>query len=171
MKKRIKLNSKGQGFEVFNLLIGAILALAILVIILSIINYLESIEVDSSIQSIHQKLINATQSPDGSVFVSKKVILPKDYSFNSKQFSLVLNIPEECISFDFPQAITSMSFPSSGRSAIFFNKRIQTDFFVVCQPESSEPLVFNDGSQMDCPVSCNEFCCLASFGANPSLRN
>jgi len=167
----LKLNSKGQGFEVFNLLIGAVLALAILVIILSIVNYLEQIEVDSSVQSIHQKLENAAQSPDGSVFVSKKVILPKDFSFNSKQFSLVLNIPEECIEFDFPQELTSMDFPNSGRTLISFNRRVQTDFFVVCQPRSQDLLIFNDYSSMSCPVSCNEFCCLASFGVNPSLRN
>ncbi|PJA19923.1 MAG: hypothetical protein COX63_01150, partial [Candidatus Diapherotrites archaeon CG_4_10_14_0_2_um_filter_31_5] len=39
----IVMNQRGQEFEVFNLLIGAILALAILVIIVSIINYLEDI--------------------------------------------------------------------------------------------------------------------------------
>jgi len=168
----IVMNQKGQEFEVFNILVGAVLALAILVIIISIITYFEQIKLDSSIQSIQQKLTNAAQSPDGSVFVSKDVIIPADYSFNSKQFSLILNIDEECIEFDFPHDLTSIYYPNSPeRNVIAFNKRIQTNFFVVCQSRNDGVLYFSDYSLMQCPASCDEFCCLASFGINPAVVN
>ncbi len=166
------VNQKGQSFEVFNLLIGAILALAILVIIISIINYLEEIKVDSSLEAIEQKLKNASQSPDGRIFVSNEVVIPKDYSFNSKQVSKILNISEECVEFDFPQNAKWAVYPNSPeRNLVFFPKRIETNFYVVCQ-SSDERLYHSDFSLMQCPAdSCVEFCCLLSFGVNPKTAN
>ena len=169
----MKLNQKGQEFEVFNLLIGAILALAILVIIISIINYLEDIKIDSSMESIEQKLKNASQSPDGSVFVSQEIIIPKDFSFNSKQISRILNINEECVEFDFPQNAKWAEYPNSPeKNIIFFPRRIQTAFYVVCQHLDDGRLYHSSYSQMQCPQeSCNEFCCLLAFGVNPKATN
>lgn len=167
----MKLNQKGQGFEVFNLLIGAILALAILVIIISIINYLEDIKIDSSLESIEQKLKNASQSPDGSVFVSEEVILPKDYSFNSKQVSRILNIREECVEFDFPAYANWAEYPNGEgeKNLISFTRRIQTQFYVVCLSQGEGSLFLTGHSDyFECPVSCTEFCCALSFGVKPS---
>ena len=168
----MKVNQEGQGFEVFDLLIGAILALAILVIIFSIVNYLEGIKVDSSIQAMEQKLKNAAQSPDGSVFVSENIVIPKDFSFNSKAVSRILNINEECVEFDFPQNAKWAEFSGSEKNVIFFPKRIQTEFYVVCQSPEKERIYHSDYSLMQCPEdSCSEFCCLVSFGVNPAAAN
>jgi len=171
----MKVNQKGQEFEVFNLLIGAVLALAILVIIVSIINYFEGIKVDSSRQAIEQKVKNAAQSPDGSVFVVREVVVPEHQSFSSKYFAEeVLNLNEECIEFDYPFELTSMRYPdpySTYKNRIEFTKRVQLDFYVVCQPREQGKLLFHDYATMQCPVSCEEFCCLLSFGVNPALAN
>jgi predicted small secreted protein len=164
----MKLNSRGQGFEVFNLLIGAILALAILVIIISIINYVEQIKVDSSIQAINQKLKSASQSPDGSVFVAENIVVPKDYSFNSKNFSRILNIKEECVEFDFPQQATWIQYSNSQHNIIYFSKRMQTDFYVLCNTGNIN--YHNYWNTLNCSPQC-EFCCLASFGVNPAPAN
>jgi len=168
------VNSKGQEFEVFNVLIGAVLAIAILVIIISIINYFEQIKVDSSINAIKQKLNSAAQSPDGSIFVAKEIIVPKDYSFNSRYFGLILNINEDCIEFDIPSNTSWVEYPNfPEKNLINFNKRIQTSFYVVCLANNdNQKLNFHDNYPMDCPEeSCNEFCCLVSFGVNPALAN
>ncbi len=171
----MKTNQKGQEFEVFNILIGAVLALAILVIIVSIINYFEGIKVDSSRQAIEKKVENAAQSPDGSVFVVRDIVVPQNQSFSSKYFAEeVLNLDERCIEFDFPYELTSMQYPdaySTYKNRIEFTKRIQTDFYVVCQPREEGKLLFHDYSLMQCPASCEEFCCLLSFGVNPVLAN
>ncbi|MBU2099864.1 hypothetical protein KKG83_05415 [Candidatus Micrarchaeota archaeon] len=165
----MKLNQKGQEFEVFNVLIGAVLALAILVIIISLINYLEDLKVTSSRQVIEQKLKSAAQSPDGSIFVAKGVILPQDSSFNSQQFGFILNIEPECIEFDFPQEINSMYYPNSSKNTIGFSKRVQTEFYVLCQKEDIDFSGYN--GTLECNSENCEFCCLASFGVNPAMAN
>jgi len=167
----IVMNQKGQEFEVFNLLIGAILALAILVIIVSIVNYLEDIKIDSSLKAIEQKLSNAAQSPDGSVFVSEEVILPKDFSFNSKQVSRILNIGEECVEFDFPENANWAEYSNGTgeKTLIQFTRRIETKFYVLCyaRGEGTVYLTGHDNDILNCPASCSEFCCALSFGVKP----
>ena len=162
------MNQRGQEFETFNVLIGAVLALAILVIIISLINYLDDIKITSSKQAIEQKLKSAAQSPDGSVFVAKGVELQENSSFNSVRFGQIMNIEPECIEFDFPQGISSMYYPNSSKNAVGFSRRIQTDFYVLCQKDDID---FHNYDTLRCDLDACEFCCLASFGVNPAIAN
>ncbi len=163
------MNSKGQEFEVFNILIGAILALAILVIIFSLIDFLDNNRITSSVQAIQQKVKNSAQSPDGSVFVAKNVLLSKNFVFNSIVFSKTLNIQEQCVEFDIPDNVSWIEYPNfPQKNIVVFTRKTQTDFYILCQPENINFSSYSD--TLNCDSSC-EFCCLASFGINPSTAN
>ena len=68
----LMMNNNGQGFDVFRLLIGAIIGLAILVIIISIINYVENVKYGVSQREFYNGLVNATHTPNGEVVLRKK---------------------------------------------------------------------------------------------------
>ena len=81
-----------------------------------------------------------------------------------------MNIKEECIEFDFPQNAKWAEYSNSPeRNIIFFPRRIQTDFYVLCQPENIQLSEWH--AQLGCDTSVCEFCCLLSFGVNPAAAN
>lgn len=162
------MNSKGQEFEVYNLLIGAILALAILVIIISLIDFLDNNRITSSVQAIQQKIKSSAQSPDGSLFAAKNVLLSENHVFNSITFSKILNIDEQCIAFDIPD-VSWVEYPNyPEKNIVVFTRKTQTDFYILCNTENINFHSYSD--TLICDSSC-EFCCLASFGVNPSSAN
>ena len=58
------LDNKGQAFEAYRLLIDAILALLVLVIIVSAVNYLESLKTNISSERFYTGLKNAVKQPN-----------------------------------------------------------------------------------------------------------
>ncbi|MDD5148421.1 MAG: hypothetical protein PHH08_03065 [Candidatus ainarchaeum sp.] len=93
----IPKNESGQAFDVFRLLIGAIIGLAILVIIISIIQYLESWKVDVSKKLLADGLYNAVQTPNGEVVVRKDLTLRKGDIFSRGNFAEQSGVKWDCL--------------------------------------------------------------------------
>jgi len=70
------LNSRGE-FEPFKLLIGAVTALLILTIIVSTINYFDSLELDISTERFYTGVKNAVNQPNDSVIAVAGVVMDK----------------------------------------------------------------------------------------------
>ncbi|MBU1120387.1 MAG: hypothetical protein ABIE23_04945 [archaeon] len=151
------MNSKGQEFAPFKLLISVIIALAILFIILGIIDHFEKINNELSIKRIVDGVGSAVKTPDGSVITVKDVTLSKNQSFNSMFLASQINFKEECISFDAYQS-NSIEISNSNKK-ITFNSTIRTTVFAMCNSAGL--------SLFDCDSSC-DYCCVVSFGRNPS---
>ena len=85
MKSLFKLNQRGQSFDVFKLLISAIVAGAILVILFSIIGGIPGIGQDAETKAI-QQLKNAFNSPSKLLSVPK-VTFNQDDGLNPKSIA------------------------------------------------------------------------------------
>ncbi len=156
------MNCKGSAFSSF--IIGAIIVLVILfiggyVFVCEIMGSCSGPVVYSDVTSIEDSIKNAGQSPDGTVFSTKNVVIPKEYSFNSKQFSKILNVNEECVKLDFSPKLNSVEYlDSENEFSLKFNEETKTDFYIMCSSKS-------------CESSCREFCCIATVGKSLALQD
>ena len=139
---------RGQSFAIFKLLIGAIVALAILVIIVGVINYFENLRVQISEKRLVDGLISAANAP-GELVVAEKLTFEKSLSFSRRFFSTRINVEQECIELDSLQGSSVIINPES----VSFNSGIQIDVFFKCSADSFSSF---------CPLSC-----AVSFGKAP----
>ncbi|VVB99288.1 Uncharacterised protein [uncultured archaeon] len=91
---------KGQMFEPFNLLIGAIIALMMLAIIVGAVNYFDKKRLEVSSQKLDDGIANAVRQPNGQPLLVKEILLQEGTSMASHGVSSKTGLKEECISFD-----------------------------------------------------------------------
>ena len=138
-----------------------------LFIIVGIINYLERINYDISLQRITDGLVSSVQSPDGTVKPIKSISIPQS-GFNSKQLSEKVTISEKCIKFNSSKS-NAYSVENNETSKILVNQDIKTSVFIKCDnPDNINAIPFTDAYSQD-NVNCNstdcpEFCCAVLFG-------
>lgn len=92
-------SEKGQAFEPFKLLIGAIFALLVLVIILGSINYFQGLSTTVSRDRLIIGLKNAVNLHNGETLLVAKLQFNSGDSFSSKGLSNIMGIQSECIEF------------------------------------------------------------------------
>ena len=149
------MNHSGSAFSSF--IISAIIVLAILfiggyIVVCEIMWWCPGPSVTSEVSSIEDSIKNAAQSPDGTIFTTKNVVIPKDFSFSAKKFSQILNVDEECVKLEFSPGLNSVEYlDAENKSSLKFNEETETNFEIMCQTE-------------DCESSCQEFCGIARFG-------
>jgi hypothetical protein len=132
-------NQSGQAFEPFNLLIGAIFALTVLVIIISAVNYFDNERIKISQQRFYDGLANAVKSPNKETLVIREIQLPTDASFSAKSLGNSIGLDEKCVSIE-----ASPSFEITG-STIKAKNNIRTDIYIRC---------FTGGTcEIDCEIS------------------
>ena len=153
---KANFNQKGQEFEVFNMLIGAVIALAILFIIIGVVNYFEGLKLEISNARLEQKISSAAQSPNGSIFPAKDLTFKQGYSINAREVALKVNLGEECINFD--AARSSAYRLSETERSIIFDSTVQTDAYIKCYKLAT--------MGADCPKECL-FCCTIAIGKEP----
>ncbi len=141
-------NEKGQAFDVFKLLIAVAIGLAILVIILSVINYLETWKIDVSKKLLADGLDNAIQTPNGEVVVRKNLTFQKGQVFSAKSLASSAGIEEICIEL---QASSISAFSLQGGQFLELRAGIVSTIFYQCfQTYPSSP-------------DCRPYC-IVSFG-------
>lgn len=144
----INLNSKGQSFAVFKLLIGAIVALAILSIIVGIISYFDNIKIQISEKRMIDSLVSAANAPE-QVVKAEKLSFNKGASYSKKVFGNAVNISEECISFD----ADGSAFDNSSGNAVIIVNNSQADVFVKCVPSTDASFNVSCTGQLSCNIS------------------
>ncbi|MDO8647875.1 MAG: hypothetical protein Q7R70_05695 [Candidatus Diapherotrites archaeon] len=146
------MNVKGQESATFELLVVAVMGLAILVIVLGISNYFSSRTMEASERNFNDALKSAVNSPNGAVIVAEDIILSGG-SKTSSSLSKQVSIPENCIRI---QGSASDSWSvNAGGTAISISRAIQTNVYFSC--------ALGDGHISGSGEAC-EISCLASFG-------
>jgi len=141
------MNEKGQAFTVFRLLIGGLIALAVLVIIISIISYMENFRYDISKQRLAEQFNVAMQSPNGNIVVAEDLAFRAGYIFSTVQLAKSSNTNVSCI--DVPQVRYSEVIVNSISKTVKFNSNAIFSVYYKC----------DRSSETDCPIKC-----IISFG-------
>ena len=146
----MNLNSKGQMFAGYRLLIGAILAGLILIIIVGVIQNIDQIKFQIGETQLYEGLNSAIQIPDGATQIVKEDLsFQPNYAFSAEAFSLQSKIPAECIAIS---SSDSSAFNVSSNSQIIeITTSIITDVYYICE-------------QNACPATPNQPLCEISFG-------
>lgn len=143
------LNSSGQSEMVFRLLIGAIMGLAILVTIISMIGYFGEQEINVSEARLYEGFqialenLSTEESPEMVVMENLKL---KEKSYSAFDFALEARMPEL-----YPDCIRLTASPNLGEvidNRIEISSTIKTDIYYKCISQTS---------------SCS-ICCIISFG-------
>jgi hypothetical protein len=145
------VNLRGQAFDVYRLLIGAIIGLAVLAIIVGVIPYFEQLSVNICKKEVQEAMLRASHVPDGSTVAPvRKCVFEAESSLNSKQLSDFINIPVECVSF---KASNSSSFNLiSGDKGVYFSNRTEVPVFIKCCPPTPQ---------------CTDMKCIVGIGVKP----
>lgn len=92
-------NEKGQAFEPFKMLIGAIIALLILVIIMTSISYFENLEDTISHNKLYRGFVNAVNQPNGSVLLIRNLQFKEGYLYTNNGIGETMGIDSSCVEF------------------------------------------------------------------------
>ena len=150
------MNSRGQAFESFRLLIGAIIAFAVLMIIIGAVSYFDGLRTSISARRIADGLNNSIQSPNGETVIVKDVRIQKGETFSKTGLSRSTGIAEECFEFQASPGIDSIVSWSPDRfdpKSIEFTSEVQTNVYFKCS-QGINP-------------NCTRAQCLISFGKKP----
>jgi hypothetical protein len=134
---------KAQSGTVFRLMIDAIIGLVILMIILSVLGYFQSLRVDVSRAEFVSTVKAATETPDGRVVSSERLIFLKGTTFSSDQLQYVTNYSSDC--FEFQTSHATVEIFAGGKMAEF-KQDIETMVYASCRPGTGDCIIFCDVS-------------------------
>ena len=123
-------DDRGQAFEPYKMLIGAVMALAVLLIIIGAISYFENLRIDASKQRFLEGVTNAVRQPNGGLLAVYDLQFPQGLAFSSEGVGKNVGIEGECIEFIDSGA---ESIEIDGKSAEFKQNQL-VDAFIKCGP-------------------------------------
>jgi len=142
-------------FWPFRLLIAVIFGLAMLVIIISVINYFHEIQLKGSQERFEKGFKNAlaafTSNPQYGKAKEQNLILPPGL-YSAGQFAETYKFPSECIEFQAPHGMIIEV--SSDKRSVKLNREFTTDVYYQC-------VLMSVG---DCEIKC-----YISFGKEPDV--
>ncbi|HLC92714.1 MAG TPA: hypothetical protein VJH23_03330 [archaeon] len=145
-KTKLFIDERGQAFEPFKMLIGAIMALTVLLIIIGAIQYFENLRLDVSKQRFIEGISNAVRQPNGNLLVVDSLQFQRGQAFSSSGLGKNVGIDGECITF--PQN-SSGSIKTSGKT-VEFTEGQQVDAYIKCDANPSAQCT------VGCEISFNE---------------
>ena len=149
------MNSKGQETATFELLVVAIMALAIMLIVLSISDYFSSLRFQASEKAFNSALKSAVNSPNGAVIIAEGIILHTGKKTTQLFSNEAAGLEPECFSIVGPES-NSWQISEEGKT-ISILKSVETDVFFQC---------VLGGDYASTAGSCEESC-RVSFGEDP----
>ena len=139
-------DERGQAFEPFKMLIGAIMALTVLLIIIGAIQYFENLRLDVSKQRFTEGITNAARQPDGALLVVEGLQFQRSQAFSSIALSRNTGIGEGCLEFI---DNGDPSIQVSG-GVVEFLEGQQVDAYIKCSANASQ------SCEIGCEISFNE---------------
>ncbi len=131
----MRMDSRGQAFEPFNMLIGAIIALTMLAIIIATVSYFEEKKFEVSRQKFNEGVANAVRQPNSSPLQVKSIFLKKGTIISAKEMGTLAGIGEECFDIT-PIEGTAMSLLKEG---VYEAKQsIITTLVITCKTDYSD---------------------------------
>lgn len=149
-QRRTPCRSRFQSgeFEPFKMLIGAIMALLVLVIILSAIEFFENFQVTISTERFYTGLSTAVKQPNGKTLKMENLQFAPNTILTTSSVSRSVGLSEECLEFVAPQNRSSII--SNNPSSIHVTTQLELDAFAVCY--TNEFNEFPDTCQVGCRV-------------------
>ncbi|MDP6670938.1 MAG: hypothetical protein QGI60_03925 [archaeon] len=145
------MNIRGQEFSGFRLLIDAVLVLMILVIIMGILGWVESLRFQMSEQRLYDGFDKAVNSPDGKVVLEKNLSIRGGIIFLTGSFERP-GIKKKCIEFD-ALNVGGLVLSDTKRQVEVTNN-MMVDMYYKC---------LRNINGTNCIVECDT-CCEISFG-------
>ncbi len=145
----VLVNEKGQAFDAFNLLIGAVVALTILVIILSAISYFDNKKLEVSQQKLSEGFRGAVKQPNGAPLGVNSILLAAGARISSLSVSREMGIAEECIGFE----VNAPGLAKKSDSLVEVNERVLTDMTITCLTNKASGFPFPGGCEIGCTVT------------------
>ncbi len=138
------MNSRGQEFAGFRLLIDAVMVLFILVIIIGILTWVDSQRFTISEKRFYESFSKAVNSPNGQVVVEKNMSFSAGSYYLNGAFAIP-GIPKECITF---QALNlrSIDLGEDGKY-VGIEENVVLDVFYRCQR------LFDEDCDIKCEIS------------------
>lgn len=141
-------SEKGQAFEPFKMLIGAVMAMFVLVIIISAVTYFRNLDTDISQKRFFDGLKNAVNQPNGDVLVIPDLQFEKGTQYTARSIGGLIGLPSACLEF-IDNDLRNFEVRDN---LIKLNQAVVTDVYVQC----------NSQDQCDESTIC-EVCCDISF--------
>ena len=138
------MNSKGQEFSAFRLLIDAILVLLILIIIIGILGWVDSLRFSISEQRFYESFSKAVNSPNGQTVEERNLMFRANSTYLTGAFQRP-GIPKECITFD-AVGLAAIEI-SNNDHQINIAENIQLDVYYRCERQ------FKGDCEMECDIS------------------
>lgn len=138
-----RINQKGQAFEVFRILIGSIIGLAIVVIIYSLITQtaLQKEYLEDSI--FYKKIEMSINNPTGTYNLIDNVNVKSGTSINNEYLGNRTGIGKNCFNILNPNN-SNISYFNNGTTGIVFKKDLKLNFSIKCYISNQE----------DCKIKC-----------------
>ncbi len=126
-------DEKGQAFEPFKMLIGAIMALAVLLIIIGAIQYFENLRLDVSKQRFLEGLQNAVRMPNGELLVVDELQFQKGQAYTAAGLAKNAGLEGECITF----TDNGENSIEVDEKSVEFTQGQQVDAYIKCEPNTT----------------------------------
>lgn len=138
-------------FEGYRLIIGAVMAIMILVIILGMVTFLQDIQLQISQERMYDGLKTAKKTPDGSVVIRENLQIAKGQSYSQRAFANQINLDSDCLEIEAKYSIAYELLDTGTLNVTTYLKN--TNVYFKC---------FMDVTDDACDVSC-----VVSFGKEP----
>ena len=145
------VNQRGE-FEPFKMLIGAIMALVVLTIILSAIDFFGKWTVNVSTERLFTGIRNAVQQPNGKPLEIRGLAFEAGTVYTTSSLGRQVGLEAQCLKFEGPSNYSSITWNTS---TIQINNRIETNVYAVCYTNDPNSLDSFCSGSADCEVCCD----------------
>ena len=143
---------KAQSGAVFRLMVDAIIGLVILLMIISSINYFNSLRLEVSKAEFTALIKSAVDSPNGKIVESGNLVFSAGDIYDSVTISFMTGYPKDCFRFQ-----TNLAFTETGSGRyIKFGQPVDAKVYASCRATGEECSPDDE--------DCLAIDCLISFG-------
>jgi hypothetical protein len=121
-------DQKAQAEAVFRLMIDSVIGLAILLVIMSALNYFQGQVVVQSKSDFFALVKNAVNTPNGAVLMSKELTFPNKFSVDAADLQNASNLSENCFEFDSMGSVQT----SSDKKEVRFSQSLKVIVYAKC---------------------------------------
>ena len=143
-------SQKGQYFAPYRLVLGAAIGSMILLIILGVVSYFESLKETLTYETIVSGIKSAVASPNGMV-VKKPNVFIKSSTFSKRFFAEVAGVEEECIILQAPDSGV-VHLIENAIQAIVVEKGVAINLYFKCCMQTNG----DEDCEMECWISFAE---------------
>lgn len=124
------MQSRGQGGDVFVLLIGAVLGLAMLVIVMGVVGMFDDNRFQLSAVRFEDGFETALNLPTGQEVVQESLFFKQGVVLNARGLASSFNVAENCITFSSGH---SKAIPSPDGKSIAMENTVQANIYYRCE--------------------------------------